>query len=106
MQYAGAEASELASAGTFFTSSTVYCTPTSQLYVRTCAHRDASIRVDVHHPGGPSLSTRRDNGGVELDARVMRRLQAFAITIACGAVIIACVVLAGGWMSGIEILKS
>src|SRR5579864_596947 len=55
---------------TFFSVVKSYCTPTSQLYVRTRTHRDANIWVDVH-PGGPSLSARQDNCGVELDAGVM-----------------------------------
>ena len=36
----------------------------------------------------------------------MRRLGAFVITIGCAAVVIACLVLVGGWIGGIDTLKS
>src|SRR5579872_1893451 len=48
----------------------------------------------------------RETCEVELDARVKRRLGAFVMTIACMAVLISCLVFVGGWIGGIDTLKS
>lgn len=64
--------------------------------------------VDVQHRR-PFLLTgqvHRQATGLELDARVMRRLEAFVISVACLAVLIAGLVLVGGWIGGIDALKS